>query len=229
MDKHDPRSNDPRPDFKPIPIHDPKPAKKPILYFVAGFLLASLVGGAAFTIGIGFSQSSDVQHTSLVAHYDTVFDVVQEIQAPIETITAIAALTPLTSTDVNNLRFAAEDVTSMHITTQFGDITIGLHDEDFISVHSTQTAAHNHDKNSGTLWLDGVFGNFVILLPSSSDPSLQNLRINSPYGDVFLTNLVVAGTFDVQIEFGTINTTNILSNPDTTNIRTGDFGRFVAN
>jgi len=168
-------------------------------------------------------------------------------------ILTTASLTAITSNDVNRLRFAPEDINAMYITAGHGRVTIGLHDEDFISVHSTQSSTYTHDEEDGILRMNSSFGNFSILFPNNLETAIENLTVvnqfnhtnigasdletiiignlyvNSSHGRINMTNLVVVEVLDVSTSFGTINIVDVFSNQDTTSLRTGDFGRLIAN
>ena len=279
MDANEPRGNGERQTFEPIPFVEPMHAKKPknpIFYLVIGFLLATvLIGGAMFVI-VGFESSSS-DHQTFYFEPDSAqeiaiidlgnnndYQIFRFVPVPnsaneilqggmmFTTNTAFANnLTLVTPNDVNHLQFASEEINHMYINADHGNVTVGLHDEDFISVHSTQTATYTHYTICGTLKLSSAFGSFYILLPSNlevaidvlviisphstitigeneSNMTIGSLHILSEFGTANLTNLVVPNTLVIITEFGTINVTNVLSDNDGTYIRTGDFGRIIA-
>ena len=208
-----------------IPVQtETKRSKKPIiLAFAAGFLVAILIFGAHFTVG----SIGRMARTTTTVHQVAVTPV----------------LTLVTSADVNNLRFAAADVSVIEVSTTSGNINIAFHGEDFISAHCSSGASHNLDGD--LLSLNSISGNFTILLPEDSVNTLrlsslsgrvtvegvsrsnavltQNLEIRTTSGRVNMSDLAVPGTLYVSSISGRINASNVLSDVDNTSLtsRTG--------
>jgi|GEM_PF-2402678 len=237
----DPRSNDPRTAAYEGVFEEtkkPKKSRKQLLSFMAGFLVAAIIAsGIAFAL-IDRGGSSVVMEPA---------------DAPLIAITG-TNLSLVRSTDVNSLRLSLDEVSSLYITARYGSVNVQFHDEDFILANSSQTATHTTCDETGEVRLESRFGNFTIKLPRCDSFVLDSLCINSRFGSVSvnntrtadimtigslaidtryggatLVNLIIPGVFDVETRFGNINMNNIASNPDTTRLYAGDWGRIVAN
>ncbi|MCL2376621.1 MAG: DUF4097 domain-containing protein [Defluviitaleaceae bacterium] len=209
------------------PVHtEKKRSKGPIiLAFVAGFLVAGLLLGAHMAV----TTVSGVVRTA------TESTTVHQVYAP--------SLTPIRSSDVNNLRFSTVDVDIIEVSTTSGRINVAFHGEDFISAHCSSGATHSLD--GGWLSLNSISGNFTILLPENSVDALrlnsisgritvegisrsnavltQNLDIRTTSGRINMENLAVPGVLYVSSVSGRINISNVLSDVDNTTLftRTG--------
>ena len=212
-----------------VPVYPEKrKSRMPIiLAFAAGFLVALLLLGSHFAAG-RFMQAT--RGAAGAAHVNTT-----------------GILTAITSSDVNNLRFAAADVNVIEVSTTSGRINVAFHGEDFISAHCSSSSSHSLD--GGVLSLSSVSGNFTILLPENAVDSLSlrsvsgrievngisrantvfanGFNIRTTSGRINLNNLAVPGNLDVTSVSGRINISNVLSDAGNTNLSSTS-GRIVA-
>lgn len=196
-----------------------------VLLFFAGALSASFIFGA-FTIA------------GAIRYRSSTSDVVYEDEAIVVVQPAIPLLTPVVSSDVNNLRFEASEIGMLSVTTSSGRINVQFHDEDIINIHSSRTAGHQIDGNM--LSINGVSGNVTITMPMNALHTLtlitasgrvnvsgdgndntvlmQNLYIYTASGNVELKNLAVPEDLFISTASGRITTTNVISDASRTSL-----------
>lgn len=229
------RDNGPQPMITgaiPVPMEAKKSKLPIILVFAAGFLAAVLIFGI-------FAAAGRIRHSAQGVTITEGIQIVHQMDS--------AVLTPIRSSDVNNLQFAIEDVRAMEVTTTSGRINVAFHGEDFISTHCSSGASHSLD--DGLLNLSSVSGNFTILLPEDALDALSlrsvsgrvevdgisrantvfahNLSIRTTSGRINLNNLAVPGNLEATSVSGRINISNILSDAQNTNLSSTS-GRIVA-
>jgi len=250
MDEHSSADNSQKPDdFSAIPIFEPKKPKKPAIYFIMGFLAALLIAGCVSIIATIAAYTTTQQSPEFLFAEPVI-----EAENQLNVVTASTNLTPVTTNDVNSLRFYRETVTAIYIQTSFGNVTVEFHDEDYVFANSSLAATHIHDETARVLKMESNHGDFVVKLPKNAEIAIGLLHIQNPFGHTVinslsadkamvinnlymytshgsadLLNLHIPWVLYVETGFGNINITDVLSNNQMTQLNTGEWGRITTN
>jgi len=214
-----------------------KPANSIILPFLAGFLAASLLLGGLVVGWVAWQWQGTISREHMLVE-ETELDVVTAM---------LEFLTPVRSSDVNNLQFSTDEINNITVQTTNGSINVTFHDEDFISIHCSQSSSHTVTDTYFSA--RSLHGTFTIMLPESTLDTLtlnttngrinidgaeegnvilaENLRLGSVNGNINLTNLAVPGSLSASTTNGSIIAHNTLSDAENTSLST-TFGRIIS-
>lgn len=203
--------NGPRPEA--TPVHEgPKRSKKALLLpFLAGILVAGLI----FSAFAGFEVHN---------------------RRGVSASQQISGLVPV----VDYMRFAADDVSSIAVSTRNGSVEVRLHSESYIAVHDSNGGRHGVE--DGVLTVNSRNGSFTIMLPEVVFDALdiyarngrvhvggvagnntvlaQSLAVETRNGSIRLIDLAVPGDLDAETRNGSIDVSNVLADEGNTRLHT---------